>query len=146
MDGYARPRMEGIPHTDPDARSDRIELSGLRAYGRHGVLDVEARHGQPFVVDLSLELDLSAAARSDDLSDTVHYGEVAEAVVAAVETTRFALIEALAGHLADLALAAGPVTAVTVTVRKPRAPIPVPFDEVAVRLHRSRTGAGGRER
>ena len=122
---------------------DRIDLTGLRAYGRHGVLPSERRDGQPFLVDLFLELDLDAAARSDDLRDTVHYGEVAEAVVAAVETTRFDLIEALAGHLAEVVLAAGAVSAVTVRVRKPQAPIPVPFDEVAVQLRRERGASHG---
>ncbi|HEY8339224.1 MAG TPA: dihydroneopterin aldolase [Egibacteraceae bacterium] len=117
---------------------DRIDVTGLRAYGRHGVLARERREGQPFVIDLSMELDLDAAARSDSLADTVDYGKVAEAVVAAVESTRFDLLEALAGHLTEVVLASGPIAAATVRVRKPQAPIGVPFDEVSVQLRRER--------
>jgi dihydroneopterin aldolase len=121
---------------------DRIELTGLRAFGHHGVLEHEQRDGQTFVVDLTLELDLSAAAVTDDLAATVHYGELAEQVVRAVETTRFDLIEALAGHLAELVLTDARIAAVTVRVAKPQAPIPVPFNGVAVVLRRTRGGSG----
>jgi dihydroneopterin aldolase len=115
---------------------DRIELRGLRAVGRHGVFAEEQERGQPFVVDVALELNLGPAARSDDLADTVDYGTLGAEVVAAVERTRFDLIEALAGHVATLALAKPGVVGVTVTVHKPHAPMSVPFDDVAVVVHR----------
>lgn len=120
---------------------DRIELVGLRAFGRHGVLREEQERGQTFVVDVTLELDLTEAAVTDDLAATVHYGELASRVVAAVESTRFDLIEALAGHLADLALANPRVEAVTVRVGKPEAPVTVPFADVGVVLRRDRLAA-----
>jgi dihydroneopterin aldolase len=119
-------------------RGDRIELRGLRAFGRHGVLPHEQELGQAFLVDVALEADLSAAARSDALADTVDYGKLGGAVVEAVAGTRFDLLEALAGHLADLVLAEDRVTAVTVTVHKPMAPMGVLFDDVAVTVHRAR--------
>ncbi len=119
-------------------RGDRIELRGLRAFGRHGVLPHEQELGQAFLVDVVLEADLSAAARSDALADTVDYGKLGGAVVEAVAGTRFDLLEALAGHLADLVLADDRVTAVTVTVHKPMAPMGVLFDDVAVTMHRAR--------
>jgi dihydroneopterin aldolase len=118
--------------------NDRIELRGLRAVGRHGVLAEEQERGQDFVVDVALEVDLDAPARSDDLADTVDYGALGAEVVAAVEGTRFDLIEALAGHIAGLAIAKQGALAVTVTVHKPSAPMTVPFDDVAVVLHRTR--------
>jgi 7,8-dihydroneopterin aldolase/epimerase/oxygenase len=117
---------------------DEIAITGLRAFGRHGVLAEEQRDGQTFTIDLRLSLDLTTAAATDDLAETVHYGELAEAVAEAVATTRFALIEALAGHLADLALRHARVQAVEVTVHKPQAPIPLDLDEVAVTLRRAR--------
>lgn len=123
-------------------RGDRIELRGLRAVGRHGVLPHEHEHGQTFVVDVVLEADLSAASRSDALADTVDYGTLGTAVVQAVAGTRFDLIEALAGHLADLVVAHDRVTAATVTVHKPMAPMPVLFDDVAVVVRRERAGTG----
>ena len=117
---------------------DRIELRGLRVRGRHGVLAAERRDRQPFVVDVTLERDLSTPARSDDLGDTVDYGAMAERLAAAVAATRFDLLEALAGHLADLALAEPTVAAVEVRVAKPQAPVAVQLDEVAVVLRRER--------
>jgi dihydroneopterin aldolase len=120
--------------------SDRIEVRGLRALGRHGVYEQERRDGQVFVVDLVLELDLEPAARSDDLADTVHYGELAERVAREVRDTRFDLLEALAGHLAAVCLEQPRVEAVSVRVAKPSAPVRVEHDEVAVVLRRGRSG------
>ena len=57
---------------------DQIRLTGIRATGKHGVLDFEHERAQTFVVDATLFLDLAAAGRSDDLNDTVDYGAVAE--------------------------------------------------------------------
>lgn len=117
---------------------DTIELKGLRVYGHHGVLDHEQRDGQVFIIDLVVRVDLAAAAASDDLTDTIDYGALAQAVAAAVQATRFDLIEALAGHLAELVLADPRVQAVQVRVGKPSAPIPLDFAEVAVVLRRTR--------
>ncbi len=117
---------------------DRIEIRGLRVRGHHGVFEQERRHGQTFVVDVTLERDLSAPAASDALGDTVDYGTLAQQVAQAVAATRFDLIEALAGHLADLALTDPSVTAVQVRVAKPEVVLPVELDEVAVTLRRER--------
>lgn len=117
---------------------DRIEIRGVRAHGRHGVFEEEKRHGQVFVVDVTLECDLDAAARSDSLGDTVDYGILAQQVDQAVRTTRFDLIEALAGHIADLALVDPSVTAAEVRVAKPDVALPVELGEVAVVVRRER--------
>lgn len=119
---------------------DRIEIRGLRAFGRHGVLETEKAEGQTFVIDLVLELDLSRPASSDLLADTVDYGSLAERVAGVVRGTRYDLIEALAGRLADLVLEEPLVQAVTVRVGKPQAPMTVEFADVAVVVHRSREG------
>jgi len=116
---------------------DRIEIRGLRVYGRHGVHEREQREGQPFVVDVTLEVDLSKAAASDALADTIDYGALARRVARSVGTTRFDLIEALAGHLADLALEDPRVCAAEVRVAKPQAPLPLDFTEVAVTVRRA---------
>ena len=118
---------------------DRIEIRGLRARGRHGVFEQEKRHGQTFVVDVTLERDLAAPASSDALGDTVDYGTLAQQISDAVTTTRFDLIEALAGHIADLALADPSVEAVEVRVAKPEAPVSVALSEVAVVLRREQS-------
>jgi len=119
--------------------ADRIALTGLRVRGYHGVFDFERRDGQDFVVDVELELDTARAAASDDLADTVHYGELAEGLAAVVAGDPVNLLETLAQRLADVCLADVRVHAATVTVHKPQAPIPLTFADVAVTIRRERT-------
>ena len=118
---------------------DRLSLRGIEAVGRHGVLESERIHGQRFVIDVVLGLDVSAAAADDDLSGTVDYAEIAAAVKAEVEANPVRLLETLAQRLADLCLARPRVQWTEVTVHKPHAPIPVPFEDVLVTVTRSRS-------
>jgi len=117
---------------------DRIALTGLRVRGLHGVYAEERRDGQDFVVDAVLELDLSPAGRSDDVTDTVHYGELAERLAEVVAGEPVNLIETLAQRLVDVCLADPRVCAAEVTVHKPAAPIPLSFADVAVTIRRER--------
>ncbi|WAP51905.1 dihydroneopterin aldolase [Arthrobacter sp. ATA002] len=121
------------------ATRDTITLTGITARGFHGVFEDERRNGQPFVVDLVLHTDLQPAGLSDDLTQTAHYGELAEQVAAIIAGEPLNLIEALAERIAAAVLDgfAG-VGAVDVTVHKPQAPITVPFGDVAVSIHRGR--------
>ena len=118
--------------------TDRITLAGLRVRGHHGVLPSERRAGQDFVVDVSLDLDLAPAALSDDVADTVDYGELAEALAAVIRGEPVNLLETLASRLSDICLADARVAAATVTVHKPQAPIPLNFLDVSVTVHRGR--------
>ncbi|MBQ0979447.1 dihydroneopterin aldolase [Micromonospora zamorensis] len=118
--------------------TDRIQLTGLRAHGRHGVYDFERAQGQDFVVDAVLELDLAPAAASDDVTDTVHYGELAERLVAVVTGEPVNLIETLADRLLAVCLADERVGVATITVHKPEAPVPHTFSDVAVTMTRAR--------
>ena len=118
--------------------ADVIALTGLTVRGHHGVFDFERRAGQDFVVDVALELDTAPAAASDDVADTVHYGELAEALAAVVAGEPVNLLETLAQRLADVCLADRRVCATTVTVHKPQAPIALAFGDVAVTVRRER--------
>jgi 7,8-dihydroneopterin aldolase/epimerase/oxygenase len=118
--------------------ADRIELRGLRVRGHHGVFDHERRDGQDFVLDLVLWTGLAAAGASDDLADTVDYGTLADVAAAVVEGPSRSLIEAVAADVAAAVLADPRVAAVEVVLHKPQAPIARPFDDVAVRITRSR--------
>ena len=117
---------------------DQIRLTGIRAAGRHGVLDFEHERAQTFVVDATLSLDLSVAGRTDDLHDTVDYGAIAKGIVAIIEGEHVDLIEKLADRIATMILGYSAVARVQVTVHKPNAPIVVPFDDVSVTVERSR--------
>jgi len=120
---------------------DTITLTGLRARGWHGVYDLERTQGQEFVVDAVLELDLSVAASSDQLSDTVDYGKLAEKLVEVVTGPPVHLIETLTSRLVEVCLVDPRVAAATVTVHKPKAPIDHEFADVAVTQRRSRAGS-----
>jgi dihydroneopterin aldolase len=117
---------------------DEIVLTGLTVFGHHGVFDFERRDGQEFTIDLRLMLPLSRPAASDDVRDTVHYGELADKVAAIVAGEPVNLIEKLAERIADAVLEDERVQLVTVTVHKPHAPIQQTFADVAVVVHRGR--------
>lgn len=119
-------------------RGDRITLTGLRVRAHHGVFDFERAEGQEFVIDIVVAVDLAAAASGDDLARTVHYGELAEQVVAAVERDPVDLIETVAERVAAVALSFDAADEVEVTVHKPQAPITVPFADVSVTIVRRR--------
>ncbi|WP_127818931.1 dihydroneopterin aldolase [Microbacterium sp. CPCC 204701] len=121
--------------------SDEIALTGLRVFGRHGVYEQERRVGQDFVIDLVLRLDTRAAAASDDVADTVHYGELAEQVAQIVGGDPVDLLETLADRVARHVLADDRVGSVRVTVHKPDAPIPLAFADVAVTIERGRSAS-----
>ncbi|PRB17221.1 dihydroneopterin aldolase [Microbacterium sp. MYb62] len=118
---------------------DEIVLTGLTVFGRHGVYEHEREDGQEFTIDLRLRLSLAQAAASDDVGETVHYGELAEKVAAVVAGEPVNLIETLAERIAAVALDDARVQNVIVTVHKPHAPIPLDFADVAVTVHRRRT-------
>lgn len=119
--------------------ADRIELKGLHCFGYHGVFEHEKREGQDFIIDVTCWLDLRPAAASDDLTHTVHYGELVQLAHDIVTGPPHDLIEAVAGEIAESAMATFPlITAIEVTVHKPQAPIPLEFADVAVVASRSR--------
>lgn len=120
--------------------TDRIRLAGLTVRGTHGVYDFERRDGQDFVVDVELEIDTSTAASTDEIADTVHYGELAEGLAAVIAGEPVNLLETLAERLAAVCLADQRVSAATVTVHKPQAPIPLTFADVAVTIRREQAG------
>ncbi|MCI1935439.1 MAG: 2-amino-4-hydroxy-6-hydroxymethyldihydropteridine diphosphokinase [Bifidobacteriaceae bacterium] len=117
---------------------DSITLRGVSAQGTHGVLDFEHTQPQTFSVDATLFVDLSKAGASDDLADTVDYGQIAARIVRAIEGEHLDLIEALAARIADSILQTSAIRRVRVTVHKPEAPIKVPFSDVEVSIERSR--------
>ena len=117
---------------------DRIDLTGLRVRGNHGVFEHERRDGQVFVIDVSLGLDLETAAKSDNLADTVHYGELANTVHEIVSGEPVDLIETLVLRIVEACLSLDRVGWTSVTVHKPEAPIEVAFSDVAVTMERSK--------
>lgn len=123
--------------------ADRIELRGLTVRGYHGVFEHERRDGQDFIVDITVWLDLAAAAASDDLADTMDYGVLAQRAADIIAGPPRNLIETVAGEIAESVIFDQRVHAVEVVVHKPSAPIPLQFNDVAVVARRSRRGGRG---
>ncbi|MFR9752552.1 dihydroneopterin aldolase [Nocardia sp. 004] len=134
-----RTEEDAPPRNSPLRRgTDRIELRGLRVYGRHGVFEHERRDGQEFVIDLTVWVDCTAAAASDDLVATVDYGALAERAVRIVQGSPRNLIETVAAEIADDVMADSRIESVEVVVHKPAAPIPHTFADVRVVTSRYR--------
>jgi 7,8-dihydroneopterin aldolase/epimerase/oxygenase len=123
--------------------ADRIELRGLTVRGHHGVFDHERRDGQDFIVDITVWIDLAAAAVSDELADTLDYGELAQRAAAIIAGPPRNLIETVSAEIADSVMTDHRVHAVEVVLHKPDAPIPLSFKDVAVVARRSRRGGRG---
>jgi dihydroneopterin aldolase len=117
--------------------SDQINVTGIKAFGFHGVLPHEAVDGQEFIVDLKVDLDLRAASISDDLNQTINYADLAQIVHDNIVGERVQLIERLAGRIADEIIATyTQIRSIQVTVHKPHAPVNVDFDDIAVTITR----------
>jgi len=124
--------------------TDSITLTGIRVNAHHGVYDFERENGQDFVVDVTVWLDLARASASDDVGQTIHYGQLAEEIAQAATHNPVDLIETVAERIAAVVLAHKPAERVQVTVHKPSAPISVPFTDVSVQIERTRSSRSAR--
>ncbi len=118
---------------------DGIHLDGIRVYAHHGVYHDEKVRGQVFLIDLHISMDLSEAGRTDDLRSTIHYGDLADAIVQRASSERWNLIERVAERTAELVLEDVRVERVTVTVHKPEVTLPTPVGNVSVSVTRGRS-------
>ena len=118
----------------------KITIEGLRVFAHHGVFDFERQNGQDFYIDATVWIEGDAAAFSDDLSKTVHYGELAKGLVELTKNEPVDLLETLAQRLLDYCLnfGHGIVLKAKVTVHKPNAPIPYEFKDVSVTVKAKR--------
>jgi len=117
--------------------ADLIEIKGIKSFGYHGVFESENIAGQDFFVDVSLELDLTRPSVSDDVADTVNYAEITDLVIQEVTGDRVALIEKLAGRIAERIKNTYPqIVTVSVTVHKPQAPVNAQVADISVTINR----------
>ncbi|EHJ55824.1 dihydroneopterin aldolase [Streptococcus urinalis FB127-CNA-2] len=118
---------------------DHILLEGCRFYGYHGALSEENKLGQIFVIDLDLTVDLKAASISDDVEDTVHYGEVFETVRHITEEKQYHLLEKLAATICDRLFSQFlKIESINIKIRKENPPIAGHYDSVGIALERTR--------
>ncbi|RCJ39756.1 dihydroneopterin aldolase [Nostoc minutum NIES-26] len=120
---------------------DCIHLTGIRCYGYTGYLAEEQVLGQWFEVDVKLWLDISTAAKTDAIEDTLDYRSVISLIQNLVKTSKFALLERLVGTIADAILQeCDRVTQVQLTVSKPAAPIPDFGGKISIEVTRTKPG------
>lgn len=119
--------------------NDQITITGIHGYGHHGLFENERSNGQDFYVDLILNLDLSQAAQSDAIEDTVNYAEITELTHQEITTDPVNLIEKLAYRIAERILSSHPkIKAITVTVHKPQAPVGLKVQDISVVVNKTR--------
>lgn len=116
--------------------TDRVLIEGLTFFGYHGVRPEEQRLGQKFRVDVELALDLTRAAASDRVADTVNYEEVCRVVLEVGKGRRCNLVETLADRIASALLKAFPAQEVLVRVRKTSPPFDGTLTAVGVEVRR----------
>ena len=119
---------------------DCIHLTGIRGYGYTGYLPEEQVLGQWFEVDVSLWLDISTAAKTDAIEDTLDYRSIISLVQHLVKTSKFVLVERLATTIADSILVKSDrLTQVQVTLSKLAAPIPDFGGKISICLTRTKS-------
>ena len=112
---------------------DRIVIENVEVYARHGVFPEETRLGQRFYVNAVLYLDTRRAGISDELEHSTNYGEACCLISDFLQEHTYKLLEAAAEHLAEKLLLTFPlVERLELEIRKPSAPIPVPFSSLCV--------------
>ena len=116
---------------------DCIIIENLNVFAYHGVYPEETRDGQNFYVNAILYTDTKRAGHSDELSDSTNYGEVCQEIHRFLTEHTYKLLEAAVEKLSEYLLQTFPlIQELTIEIRKPEAPIPLPFESVSVKIHR----------
>lgn len=117
---------------------DKIYLKNVEIFAHHGVFQEEKTLGQKFILDLELSLDLKEAAITNDLTKSVHYGELCHGIEKVFTDKSYDLIETAAEKVAEYTLLNYPIVkSVKVKLKKPWAPIGRHLDYAAVEIERS---------
>lgn len=121
---------------------DQLRIKDLEVYAYHGVFGAEKELGQRFVLDLILDYDMTRAAKTGDLTASIHYGELAQDLTRWCQESKEDLIETLADKLIDRIFLTHPlVQRVSLEVKKPWAPVPLPLETCSVKLVRQKRKA-----
>jgi len=117
---------------------DRIRINNMQFWGYNGVLFEEQKLGQPLAIDLEMRLDLTLAAHSDSLSDTVNYAEVFAVFKKIIEKENYKLIETLAKRLLDEVNIrwGAKLTSILIKIRKLYVPMEGIFDNIEIEMER----------
>ncbi|XP_057744149.1 dihydroneopterin aldolase 2-like isoform X2 [Arachis stenosperma] len=126
--------------TETLMRGDKLILRGLMFHGFHGVNPEERTLGQKFLVDIDAWMDLRAAGKSDNLSDSVSYTDIYRIVKEIIEGPPHNLLESVAQKIASTTLTNHhQISGVRVLVGKPHVAVTGPVDYLGVEIHRFRS-------
>lgn len=116
---------------------DQIRIRELEVYAYHGVYPEENEKGQPFYVNATLYTDTRKAGQTDELEYSTNYGEVCYLINRIMKENTWKLIETVAENVAEEILLTYPlVQKVQLEIRKPEAPVGLPFGSVSVAVER----------
>ena len=116
---------------------DEIHVKNLEVFANHGVFPEETRLGQKFLLSLTMYVSSRKAGTSDDLTQSVNYGEVSAFMTRFMQEHTYQLIESAAERLCDALLAEYPLLkGVTLELQKPWAPVGLPLETVSVKITR----------
>lgn len=121
-----------------EIQGDEIRIEMLEVFAHHGVLSEEQEKGQNFYVNAVLYTDIHKAGLGDNIFFSTDYGQVCQFIHNWMQENTYQLLESVAEKLSKaILLKYERITAVDLEIRKPEAPIPVPFGCVSIKVHRS---------
>ena len=116
---------------------DKIEIKELEIFANHGVFPEENVLGQKFVISATLYTSTRTAGLTDDLTASIHYGEVSQMITRFVQEHTYKLLETVVENLARMLLLTLPsLQKVTLKIEKPWAPVGLPLKTVSVKITR----------
>lgn len=114
---------------------DKILVKGLKIFAYHGVNPEEKENGQNFILDITADVNLKTPCLTDNVDDTVSYAKIIKEANRVFLLQKDDLLERAAKRVADALLEKfDKITAVTVLLKKPEAPIKADFEYVAVEI------------
>lgn len=117
---------------------DKIKIRNLEIFAHHGVFPEENVLGQKFIINVTLYTDLRNAGKTDELTASIHYGEICLQMEHFLTTHTFKLLERAAESLAETLLMNVPhLEKIKLEIKKPWAPIGLPLETVSVEIERS---------
>jgi dihydroneopterin aldolase len=111
-----------------------VNIEGIKAFGKHGVTDVEKQSSQIFQIDVYYEYVIANDAFVDDISAAVDYKEIVHIVVSTVRNSSFNLVEKLSLELNKRIRAIERIIGVTTTVKKLSLSSQMPCDSISIEL------------
>lgn len=116
---------------------DTIQIKHLEVFGNHGVFPEETKLGQKFLINAVLYTGTREAGLTDDLTRSIHYGEICHEITRFLREHTYLLIESAVEHLAGHLLLTTPrLEKIDLEILKPWAPIGLPLESVSVKITR----------